>query len=690
MALRVAIDIGGGFADLLAVDEESGQMSWSKTRTTPDDLGRCVKEVFKLSGIDPAKVSQLLHGQTLVINTILQRKGVKVGLITTKGFRDILALQRSNRRDVFNLRYLKPEPFVPRTRRLEVTERTLADGRVLQPLNEEELRNAYSTLLKEQVEGIAICFINSYSNPANEVRAAEIINDLCQGQKSDGTPFVSISSEISREWREYERTNTCVLNAYVRPPIDKYLRNLARDFHQLGMDATLYMMLSGGGVASFDYAAQRPIETVESGPVAGVVGALAVAERLGTRNILALDGGSTTTKASLVEDLQMRFTPDYAVERTEYRPGYPIKVPVVDINEIGIGGGSIAWLDEVGSLRVGPLNAAADPGPACYGLGGTQPTLTDAYLVAGFLNPNYFLGGALKICRESAERAVSTIADHFQISLEEAAFAILRIANDNAAQLLRLVSVQRGYDPRDFALVAYGGSGPMIAPFIAEELEIPKIVIPAIPPGNFSAWGLLMSDIKHTVVQTLVRRLDSADTGSRLNSAYEVLERQILALYAQEGVTSGVQLERTADLRYYGQEHTLTVPVGTGRLTEEEVHTIGSTFNQFHDREYGFRLESPVELVNLRACGVAVVRKPGPEPAKSAAPSTRELQGADRMVFWGNAGRLRTAVYRRDLLPAGAHFRGPAIIEEPTTTIVIPSSFTAVVHETGNLILERT
>jgi N-methylhydantoinase A len=690
MALRVAIDIGGGFADLLAVDEESGQMSWSKTRTTPDDLSQCVKEVFKLSGIDPTKVSQLLHGQTLVINTILQRKGVKVGLITTKGFRDILALQRSNRRDVFNLRYLKPEPFVPRSRRLEVTERTLADGRILQPLNEEELRNAYSTLLKERAEGIAICFINSYSNPVNEVRAAEIINGLSQGQRSDGTPFVSISSEISREWREYERTNTCVLNAYVRPLVDKYLRQLARDFRALGMDATLYMMLSGGGVASFDYAAQRPIETVESGPVAGVVGALAVAERLGTRNILALDGGSTTTKASLVEDLQMRFTSDYAVERTEYRPGYPIKVPVVDINEIGIGGGSIAWLDEVGSLRVGPLNASADPGPACYGLGGTQPTLTDAYLVAGFLNPDCFLGGALKICQEAAEQVVSRIASHFRISLDAAAFAILRIANDNAAQLLRLVSVQRGYDPRDFALVAYGGSGPMIAPFIAEELEIHKIVIPAIPPGNFSAWGLLMSDIKHTVVQTLVRRLDSRDTGSLLNSTYEALERQIASLYAQEGVTTRVELERTADLRYYGQEHTLTVPVEKGLLSEKAVHAIGSTFDRFHEREYGFRLESPVELVNLRVSGVAAVRKPGPAPAKSAAPGTRELQGTDRMVFWGEGDRVRTAVYRRELLPAGARFRGPAIIEEPTTTIVIPSSFTAVVHETGNLILERT
>jgi N-methylhydantoinase A len=362
---------------------------------------------------------------------------------------------------------------------------------------------------------------------------------------------------------------------------------------------------------------------------------------------------------------------------------------VVDINEIGMGGGSIAWLDEVRAIRVGPQNAAAVPGPACYGLGGTRPTLTDAYLVAGFLNPDYFLGGAVKIYRDLAERAVSTLANHFQISLEEAAFAILRIANDNAAQLLRLISVQRGYDPRDFTLVAYGGSGPMIAPFIAEELEISKIVIPAIPPGNFSAWGLLMSDIKHSVVQTLVRRLDSIDTESFLNSTYQALERQVLALYAQEAVTTGAQLERTADLRYYGQEHTLTVPVVSGPLSKEEVSLIGATFNQFHEREYGFRLDSPVELVNLRVSGVAVVSKPAPEPVKPPAPRAEESARTDRLVFWGNAGRVRTAVYRRDVLPVGAHIRGPAIIEEPTTTIVIPSSFDAAVHGTGNLILER-
>lgn len=690
MSLRVAIDIGGGFVDLVAIDEQTGEMAWSKARTTPDDLSRCVGEVFRLSAVEAANVSQLLHGQTLVINTILQRKGAKVGLITTKGFRDILALQRSNRRDIFNLRYKKPEPFIPRHRRLEVEERTLADGEVLRPVNKEELLSAYRTLLQEDVEGVAICFINSYANPANEVKARELIEAFNQEGGSNRNPFLSISSDISREWREYERTNTCVLNAYVMPLMDKYLRKLMSDFRGLGTSGTLYMMLSGGGVTSFEYAAKHPIETVESGPVAGVVGAIAVAERLGARNIVAMDGGSTTTKASLIHDLQMRFSTEYAVERDEHRPGYPIKVPVVDVNEIGIGGGSIAWLDGVRDLKVGPLNAAADPGPACYGLGGSQPTLTDAYLVAGFLNPDFFLGGSLKIFPQLAEKAVATIAGHLQISADEAAFAAIRIANDNAAQLLRLISVQRGYDPRDFTLVAYGGSGPMIAPFIAEELEIPKIVIPSIPPGNFSAWGLLMSDLKHSVVQTLVRRLDSRDSASLLNDTYRALERKILGLYSEEGLTEGILLERSADLRYCGQEHTITVPVVSGTLTEKEVQQFNSTFSKFHEREYGFRLDSAVELVNLRVSGVVRVRKPAPRPLAVARRRAGEAQRGRRMVFWGNADRVETAVYRRDQLPPSARLSGPAIIEEPTTTVIVPVAFSALVDEVGNIILERS
>ncbi len=688
MALRVAIDIGGGFVDLVAVDEQTGEMMWAKARTTPHDLSRCVEEVFDLSHVKAEAVSQLLHGQTLVINTILQRNGAKVGLITTRGFRDILALQRANRRDIFNLRYRKPEPFVPRYLRLEVDERTLADTTVERAVDAELLLRAYRALLQENVESVAIAFLNSYANPANEACAREVIGEFNNRAEVPRPPFLSISSDISREWREYERTNTCVLNAYVMPLVDQYLRKLTDDFRRLGMQGTLYMMLSGGGVATFDYAAKFPIETVESGPVAGVVGALAVAEWTGAQNVIAMDGGSTTTKASLVHEQEMKFTTEYAVERDEFRPGYPIKVPVVDINEIGIGGGSIAWLDEVGRLEVGPLNAGADPGPACYGLGGTRPTVTDAYLVAGFLNPAYFLGGALAVHADLAERAVSPLAEHFGISRDEAAFAVLRIANSNAAQLLRLISVQRGFDPRDFTLVAYGGSGPMIAPFIAEELEIPKIVIPAVPPGNFSAWGLLMSDLRHTLVQTLVRRIDPRDSAGLLNTHYDALEQDVCALYRQEGVTQEVDLERTADFRYSGQEHTITVPVPSGTFREKEVGELISTFNQHHQREYGFSLDSPAELVNLRVTGVVRARKPTPRAPLPATGAMASPVG-ERAVYWGNQGRKATLLYRREQLPPGARLGGPLIVEEPTTTIVVPAAFSAAVDELGNLTLER-
>lgn len=689
MSLRVAIDIGGGFVDLVALDEKTGKTSWSKAQVTPHDLAECVAKVFDLSKVDAKHVSQLLHGQTLVINAILQRKGAKIGLITTEGFRDILALQRSNRRDIFNLRYRKPEPFIPRERRLEVKERTLADGRIYREIDPKQLREAYRTLLGEGVEGVAICFLNSFRNPANEKLALELIGKYQKEERTDRTPYLCISSDLSREWREYERTSTCVLNAYVMPLMDGYLESLTRDFRALGMNGTLYMMLSGGGVASFNYAAERPIETVESGPVAGVVGATKLAELISEKNIIALDGGSTTTKASLIEDLRPKFTTDYAVERDEYRPGYPIKVPVIDIREIGNGGGSIGWLNEVGQLKVGPVNAGAHPGPACYGWGGTEPTLTDAYLVTGFLNPSYFLGGAFNIHPDRAESAFAKLSGHFGISLDEAAFALVRIGNDNAAQLLRVISVQRGFDPRDFTLVAYGGSGPMMAPFLAEELEIPKIVIPGIPPGNFSAWGLLMSDLKHSVVQTLVRPLDAADSAKVLNDSCQTLEREIKAVYKEEGITKGILLERAGDLRYYGQEHTIRVPVRDGTITEERVHELSATFNQYHQREYGFALTSAVEIVNLHVSGIVGVEKPGQQSRRTTTKTMTEALTEERLVYWGNQERVRTAVYKRDLLPPAARLDGPAIIEEASTTIIVPSSFRASTDELGNIILER-
>jgi N-methylhydantoinase A len=683
MGLRVAIDIGGGFVDLVAADDQTGATFWSKSQVTPADLSECVRSVFQRSGVDPAQVVQLLHGQTLVINAILQRRGAKVGLITTRGFRDILALQRSNRRDIFNLKYQKPEPFVPRERRLEVEERTLADGQVVRPVDPAQIEEACRKLLRDGVESIAVCFLNSYRNPANETQATNHLRNL-------RIPYVCASSDVSREWREYERISTCVLNAYVMPLIDEYLKRLASDFDGLGVKGNLYMMLSGGGVASFDHSARRPIETIESGPVAGVVGAVKLAELMHEENVIALDGGSTTTKASLLEGLRPRFTTDYAIERDEFRPGYPIKVPVVDINEIGNGGGSIAWLDEGGQLKVGPLSAGAHPGPACYGWGGDRPTLTDAYLATGFLNPGNFLGGDFRIEPELAWKALAPLAGHFDIRVEEAAFAVVRVSNNNAAQLLRLISVQRGFDPRDFTLMAYGGSGPLMAPYLAEELEIPKIVIPAIPPGNFSAWGLLMSDLRHTVVQTMVLRLDSSGCLELLNAACASLESELQHVYHGEGISNGVALERAADLRYYGQEHTINVPMTNGSLSRESVQELGALFADYHRREYGFTLPSAVELVNLRISGVLPMPKPSPQPRQSTARNLRDALTGERPVYWGGEQKQPTPIYRRDRLPCAAMLRGPAILEEPSTTILVPAAFEASLDELGNVILRRT
>ncbi len=679
MGYRVAIDIGGGFTDLVAVDEATGEMHWSKGETSPDDLTEGIVNVFSLSAIDPAKSVQLLHGQTLVINSIVQRKGAKVGLITTQGFRDILELQRSNRRDIFNLRYKKPEPFVPRYLRLEVDERVMADGTILRKVSEADVKSAYGKLKAQGADSIAVCFINSYVNPSNEMDALKIIQAL------DGHTWVTTSSEVTREWREYERTNTATLNAYVMPLVADYITKLTTRFRKLGFSGQFYMMLSSGGVATFDFVKRVPIDTVESGPVAGVVGGAKIAELVGEKNVIVLDGGSTTTKASLIEGLTIKFTTSYAVERDEFNPGYPLRVPIVDIVEIGNGGGSIAWVDELGDLRVGPMSAGALPGPASYGKGGTRPTVTDAYLTVGFLSPSYFLGGQFNLKPELARDSLEGIAKHFGISVEQAAFAVIRLANDNAAQVLRLVSVQRGYDPRDFALIAHGGSGPMLAPFIAEELEIPKIIVPIIPPGNFSAWGLLMSDLKHDVVKTTIARLDSPRIQTIFNEGFEELASQVISLLKVKTSGADLILTRSADLRYYGQEHTIRVQVIARRIAAKEVTDTAAAFRNQHQREYGFTLDTAVELVNLHVTGVVPTRKPTVGDLVNDGKSLEKALKGERSVFWGQMGWARTRIYERGLLPARTTIEGRAIIEEPTTTTLVRSGYEARVDRYGNL-----
>ncbi len=680
MVYRIGIDIGGAFTDLVGYDDETGEFIWVKDETTPQDPSIGVVNTISKSKIDFSKVLSIIHGQTLVINTIIERKGARVGLLTTKGYRDVLELQRSNRRDMYNFRYQKPDPIIPRYLRIEVEERVMADGSVLKPLNEEEVKNGVNKLLKEGVESICISFINSYSNPTHELRAYEIV------QENTDIP-ITMGHEITREWREYERTMTAVLNAYVKPKLTKYLEKLEESFREKGFRRHPFVMLSSGGVATFDIAKRFPIYTIESGPVAGVIGGIYIAKLVGESNVIVLDGGSTTTKASLVEGLTPRVHTEYYVERTKFTAGYPVRVPVVDTFEIGNGGTSIAWIDQIGNLKVGPKAAGAYPGPACYGKGGTEPTVTDAYVVNGLINPEYLLGGAMKIHKQLSYDVIKRkVADHYNISVHEAAEGIVKLANENAAFAIRVVSVQRGYDPRDFTLIVHGGSGPMFAPFISQELEIKKIIVPVIPPGVFSAWGMLTTDIRHDYVYTEIVRLDKESDLRRINEIYSQLETKILEIFKEELGVGEVVIHRYADMRYYGQEHTVKVPLPSGKMGDEEVKLIANRFHEYHEREYAFRLDSPIEIVNFHVVGEYRVRKFELKELEQASNSPDDALLGDRKVYL-NGDDLDLSVYNKQRLTPSFKINGPAIIEDPTSTILVLETQRVSVDKYGNVII---
>ncbi len=680
MVYRIGIDIGGAFTDLVGYDDETGEFIWVKDETTPQDPSIGVVNTISKSKIDFSKVLSIIHGQTLVINTIIERKGARVGLLTTKGYRDVLELQRSNRRDMYNFRYQKPDPIIPRYLRIEVEERVMADGSVLKPLNEEEVKNGVNKLLKEGVESICISFINSYSNPTHELRAYEIV------QENTDIP-ITMGHEITREWREYERTMTAVLNAYVKPKLTKYLEKLEESFREKGFRRHPFVMLSSGGVATFDIAKRFPIYTIESGPVAGVIGGIYIAKLVGESNVIVLDGGSTTTKASLVEGLTPRVHTEYYVERTKFTAGYPVRVPVVDTFEIGNGGTSIAWIDQIGNLKVGPKAAGAYPGPACYGKGGTEPTVTDAYVVNGLINPEYLLGGAMKIHKQLSYDVIKRkVADHYNISVHEAAEGIVKLANENAAFAIRVVSVQRGYDPRDFTLIVHGGSGPMFAPFISQELEIKKIIVPVIPPGVFSAWGMLTTDIRHDYVYTEIVRLDKESDLRRINEIYSQLETKILEIFKEELGVGEVVIHRYADMRYYGQEHTVKVPLPSGKMGDEEVKLIANRFHEYHEREYAFRLDSPIEIVNFHVVGEYRVRKFELKEIEQASNSPDDALIGDRKVYL-NGDDLDLSVYNKQRLTPSFKINGPAIIEDPTSTILVLETQRVSVDKYGNVII---
>ncbi|MGC9090144.1 MAG: hydantoinase/oxoprolinase family protein [Fervidicoccaceae archaeon] len=683
--IRIGIDIGGAFTDLVAYNEETGEIFWKKVETTPSDPSQGVLIAIEKSGIDLRSAYAFIHGQTLVINTILTRSGAKVGLITTRGFRDVLELQRSNRRDMYNFQYRKPEPLVPRYLRREVEERVSSEGLELLPLNLEELDREVEFLLKQGVESIAISFFNAYANPSHEKQAAMRIRD------KHPELSVTVGHEITREWREYERTSTAVLNAYVKPKMKAYLEKLERVLREMGFSGTCFGMLSSGGMATFRYIEDYPIHSVESGPVAGVIGAIQIAKLVGERNIIALDGGSTTTKASLVEALTPKVTTEYYVERDRWRSGYPIRVPVVETIEVGSGGTSIAWIDEIGNLRVGPKAAGASPGPACYMKGGTEPTVTDAYVVAGILNPNHLLAGELKINKDAAVKSLEKISSFYGMSPEEVAWGIIRLANENASSIIRIISIQKGYDPREFSLIAYGGSGPLFAPFIARELEMKSVIVPSVPPGVFSAWGLLATDIRHDALKTDIMPLREEEAG-RIEENFEELETSLKKIFVGEGLGEReIVFVRYADLRYYGQEHTVKVRIPFERIGKDEINKIKAIFHEEHRREYEFELpDNPIEIVNFHVTAYALVKKVKlTEELQEKYRSVDEAITGERSVFI-DGKREKLPIYSKLMIPQETEIRGPAVVEDPTSTILLLEGMYLRKDKYGNLIMRWT
>jgi N-methylhydantoinase A len=664
--MRVASDIGGTFTDLVFLDEKVGTIGVSKTSTTSSNFAHGVIETIKKVKLSVGDTRFFVHGTTIVINALTERKGAKTGLITTKGFRDVLEITRANRPDLYNMYYTKPKPFVPRQYRLEVTERVNYKGEELVGLDEDDVKRAAQIFREEKIEAIAVCFLHSYANPAHELRCGEIIRRI-----APEIP-VTLSCEISQEWREYERTNTTVLNSYVLTTAQSYLDNLEKNLSGMGMQKVYHVMQSNGGTATFERGKKAPINMVESGPVGGVIGTAVIGKLIGELNTISLDVGGTTAKTSLVAGGNPRITTEYKIEWSRTFAGYPILIPTVDIVEIGAGGGSIAWVDRAGALRVGPVSAGANPGPASYGWGGDKPTVTDANILAGRINPNYFLGGEIPLQVKLAKGAIGPIADTFKISVEDAAMGVIRLADSNMVNALKLVSVRRGYDPREFIMVAFGGGGAMHAGALARELRVKKVLIPT-NPAVFSAYGMLMTDLRQDFIRTMIRRTDQIDP-AELNSFYSDMESQAMDLMKEQHIPEDrIVYQRFADIRYMGQEHTVKVPVPVKSISEGDLPEINEQFHQLHEQAYTFRLESPVELVNYHLTAFGVVEKPQLNKISGNSLTLEKARKGKRSVNYDELGYHESPIYERDLFPVGKGIHGPMVIEEPaSTTVVFP------------------
>ena len=696
-ACRVGVDIGGTFTDIVAVTER-GRAAVVKVASTPDDYGRGVlrglADALAELGLPAAGVTEIVHGFTVATNAILEGKGAAMALITTEGFRDVLEIARLRTPRLYDLTYRKPPPLVERRLRLEVRERVDARGRIIAPLDAGDVERAVAAVREAGVSSVAVCLLHSYANPAHEARIGEALRAALPALD------VSLSSELLPEAREYERTSTTVINGYIRPVVERYLRRLVAELSRAGSDAPVTVMQSNGGLMPVELAARKPMYCIESGPAAGVIGAAEIGARLGQADLISFDMGGTTAKASIVEGGQVLLAPEYEVgggmnagHRLLRGAGYVLRVPTIDIAEVSAGGGSIAWVDRAGGLQIGPHSAGAVPGPVCYGAGGTEPTVSDADVALGFLNPEHLLGGTFPIAAERAHTALrERLAEPAGLTETEAAWGVHTLANVKMGGALRAVSSERGRDPRRFAMIAFGGSGPVHAAGLAASLGIGRVLVPP-SPGVFSAFGLLFAEVEHHFVQTLNQPLAAIDV-ERANAILDRIGGECRALLVREGFAGARQrLQTQIDAKYEGQTSELTVDLPVERFSTAGLPAIEAAFTREHRRSYGYSVEEPVQVVSLRVIGrgVAHRERPAADLGPGDAPRTAgpARPPAERRVYFGpGPGWLSTPVVDRPAVRAAGGIAGPLIVEEYDSTTVVPPGWRAASADQGCMALE--
>ncbi len=681
--LRIGVDVGGTFTDLCLFEEESGELFVAKVPSTPVDSSLGIMEglrsILQLQGAQGSEIVYLAHGTTVATNTLIQHTGARTGLITTRGFRDLLEIGRQTRPDLYDLQVDKPVSLIPRDLRLEVEERVYSDGRILLPLNRQEAEAAIQKLKASQVEAIAVCLLYPYLFPAHEIQIKQLVEQYFP------EAYISVSHEVLPEFREYERLSTTVVNAYLGPVISRYILNLGKRVKELGIRVEPYITQSNGGIISLDMTLKNPVRTVLSGPSTGVIGGAYVAQQAGYPNIITFDMGGTSTDVCLVEQGQPRVTTEREIE------GYPVKTPMIDVHTVGAGGGSIAWIDRGGLLKVGPQSAGADPGPVCYGKGGTMVTVTDAHVMLQTLNPHYLLGGKMAIDAKASQVAIEELAGQMNMAPLEVARGIIAIVVATMVRAIRVISVQRGYDPRDFVLVAFGGAGPLHAGWIAQELGIKRILVPE-RPGIECAFGLLVTDIRSDYIRSKILPVQSGNL-DEINALYQELEMRGHQWLNTEGIAPEKRLfRRLVDMRYIGQNYELTLPLPSKTLEPGDLAQLLHDFYRAHEQTYGYYADGePTQFVTFRVEALGVVPKAKlREIPLSLEENPAQALSETRQIYLGKTegGFVDCPVYHRQALQPGHRLDGPALIEQMDATTLILPGHTAKIDRYTNIIIE--